>query len=78
MINIYFLALPPNLACQTGVFNTNFTLVAGTSGVAGSSDAHLSSPQDVFVDGDFNLYIADYSNSRITRYRRGMISDCTK
>lgn len=68
---LHFLALQANLACQTGVFNTSWAVVGGTSMSAGSSLSQLSSPTDVFIDGNFNLYIADTSNSRIQRYRPG-------
>ena len=66
-----FLALPANLACQTGVFNTSWTVVAGQSSTSGTSATLLSSPIDVFVDGNFNIYVADYANSRIQRFRSG-------
>ena len=69
----HFVALPANLACQTGVFNTSWQVVGGTSMSAGSSMSQLNTPTDVFIDGNFNLYIADTSNSRIQRYRQGKV-----
>lgn len=39
---------------------------------AGSSASQFSSPNDAFVDGNFNIYIADYGNNRIQRYRSGL------
>ncbi|CAF4670304.1 unnamed protein product [Rotaria socialis] len=63
-----FPTLPPNLACQTGVFNTSWSIVAGTSPTAGSSSVYLNNPMDVYVDGNQNIFVADYSNSRIQRF----------
>ncbi|CAF2697913.1 unnamed protein product [Rotaria sp. Silwood2] len=60
--------LPPNLACQTGVFNTSWIVAAGTSPTSGSGGAYLSSPIDVYVDGNQNIYVADSANSRIQKF----------
>jgi hypothetical protein len=41
------------------------TTVFGTAGVAGSDLSHLNSPRGIALDFAKNLYVADYSNSRI-------------
>jgi hypothetical protein len=70
-IYIVCIALPPNLACQTGVFNTSWTVVAGISGSSGSTATYLNSPGDLFVDGDFNIFVVDNGNSRIQKFPPG-------
>lgn len=66
-----YLALQPNLACQTGLFNTTWSVVAGTTGTTGSTAAYLNTPMDVYVDGYQNIYVADFINSRIQKYTPG-------
>lgn len=69
---MFFLALPPNLACQTGVFNTSASIVAGISSTAGSASLNLNTPYDVFIDGIFNIFVADYANNRIQKFSSGL------
>ena len=65
------LALPTSSACQTATYNTSWVVAAGTSGTAGSTAAFLNTPMDVFVDGNQNIFVADYINSRIQRFPPG-------
>ncbi|CAF4902345.1 unnamed protein product, partial [Rotaria sp. Silwood1] len=66
--------LPPNAACQSGVYNATWSIVAGVSSATGTTSIHLNSPTDVFVDGNFNIYVADYGNSRIQKYKLGVFA----
>jgi hypothetical protein len=50
--------------------------VAGT-GYPGSGSNQLSYPWGIFVDIDFNLYVADGSNNRIQRFQRGQLNGTT-
>lgn len=61
----------PNLACQTGIYNATWSIVAGTSPTAGSTPAYLHTPMDVYVDGGQNIFVADYINSRIQKFPPG-------
>ena len=45
-------------------------IVAGT-GCYGSASNMLAYPEGIFVDIDFNLYVADYDNSRIQLFQKG-------
>jgi hypothetical protein len=45
--------------------------VAGIASTATTALTCLSSPQDVFIDGNFYTYVADYGNSRIIRFPSG-------
>ena len=65
------LALPTSSACQTATYNTSWVVAAGTSGTAGSTAAFLNTPMDVFVDGNQNIFVADFINSRIQRFPPG-------
>ena len=47
--------------------------VAGT-GTSGSTATMLSAPYGIFVDSQFNLYVADRLNSRIQRFSPGQTS----
>lgn len=67
----FYLALLPNLACQTGVYNSSWTIVAGPTSTAGTSAIFLNNPYDVFIDGNFNIYVADYTNNRIQKFLPG-------
>ena len=50
--------------------STIATAVAGT-GTAGSTATMLNKPNGIFVDTNFDLYVADYGNNRIQRFRLG-------
>jgi tripartite motif-containing protein 71 len=50
--------------------------VAGT-GCAGSASTMLNSPRGIFVDSNFNLYVADFGNNRIQLFRFGQLSGTT-
>lgn len=56
--------------------STTPTTVAGT-GSCGSAANRLSYPNGLFVDVDFNLYVADWGNDRIQMFRLGQMSAIT-
>lgn len=56
--------------------SSNITTVAGT-GSSGSSASMLSFPYGVFVDTNFDLYVADYSNNRIQLFSIGQLNGTT-
>ncbi|CAF0947181.1 unnamed protein product [Rotaria sordida] len=66
--------LQSNSPCQSGVYNTSWLIVGGVSSTAGTSSIHLNSPIDVFVDGNFNIYVADYGNNRIQKFHIGVFA----
>ena len=66
------LALPSNSACQTATYNTSWIVAAGTSPTAGSTAAFLNTPMDVYVDGNQNIFVADFVNSRIQKFPPGL------
>ncbi len=41
------------------------------SGSSTTALTRLSSPQDVFIDGNLFIYVADYGNSRILQFPPG-------
>ena len=51
-------------------------LVAGT-GCSGSASNMLYSPRGIFVDTNFDLYVADYNNNRIQLFRSGQLNATT-
>jgi streptogramin lyase len=55
---------------------TKVTMVAGT-GVDGSGPKKLSGPYGIFVDINFDLYVADYGNNRIQRFQSGQRNGTT-
>ncbi|UJR19328.1 hypothetical protein I4U23_022457 [Adineta vaga] len=55
---------------------TSSILVAGT-GTGGSTLDKLNIPRGIFVDMNFNLYVADYSNRRIQMFRPGQRNGIT-
>jgi sugar lactone lactonase YvrE len=52
------------------------TIVAGT-GSAGSASNMLSSPYGIFVDINFDLYVADCGNNRIQLFQSGQLDATT-
>ena len=75
------------LYCSVGAFHlvgsiligdmTNtLQLVAGT-GCAGSIPECLSSPRGIFVDINYNLYVADRDNNRIQKFQSGQRNGST-
>jgi hypothetical protein len=52
------------------------TIIAGT-GTAGSSSNMLYYPEGIFVDINFDLYVADFSNCRIQLFRAGQLNATT-
>jgi DNA-binding beta-propeller fold protein YncE len=57
---------------------TSGTLVAGTTGMSGSSNQLLSRPYGLYLDETNSyLYIADVANNRIQRYRLNVTTNGT-
>ncbi|CAF0875504.1 unnamed protein product [Adineta steineri] len=52
------------------------SIVAGTGSV-GSTSNMLNSPWGIYVDVNFDLYVADYNNNRIQLFRLGQLSGKT-
>ena len=50
--------------------SNSLTVIAGT-GCNGSGSNELTTPTGIFVDTNFDLYVADYGNSRIQRFHSG-------
>ncbi|CAF4678858.1 unnamed protein product [Rotaria sp. Silwood1] len=55
----------------------NWTLVAGTPGIVGSSSTHLSYPTGVTLDPMGNMYVADTGNHRIQLFLAGQTNGTT-
>jgi len=55
---------------------TVWSIIAGT-GTAGTTPTTLYYPRGVFVDINLNLYVADYSNSRIQKFPSGQLNGTT-
>jgi hypothetical protein len=51
--------------------NTNTWITVAGKGADGSDPDQLFGPYGIFVDTNFNLYVADYSNHRIQLFRAG-------
>ena len=47
---------------------TSATIIAGSTGVAGSTSILLNLPSAAVTDSQFNIYIADNTNNRIQRF----------
>jgi hypothetical protein len=56
--------------------SNNFTIVAGT-GCAGIFSNMLFRPRGIFVDINFNLYVADFGNHRIQVLQSGQLNGTT-
>jgi hypothetical protein len=83
----FFVDISNTLYCSMGILhqvvakslNTGsnaFSVVAG-NGSVGSASNMLDWPWGIFVDTNFDLYVADYRNSRIQRFRPGEVNAIT-
>ena len=54
----------------------SWILVAGKN-IAGPASDELNHPNGIFVTDDFDLYVADYTNNRIQRFRLGQSNATT-
>lgn len=57
--------------------NENVAAVVAGTGKAGSKQNQLNSPFGIFVDVNFNLYVADCKNNRIQRFKSGNLTGAT-
>lgn len=57
--------------------NSYVPIIAAGNGSKGTEAHTLDSPKGIFVDFNFNLYVADYSNHRIQVFRPGRINGTT-
>lgn len=57
--------------------SSNMTTVVAGIGCNGSTSYMLSSPTGIFVDDNFDLYVADSGNHRIQLFRAGLLNGST-
>ncbi len=57
--------------------NANTSSIAAGTGVVGSTSNTFNSPYGIFVDTNFDLYVADYGNHRIQLFRSGQLNATT-
>jgi hypothetical protein len=57
--------------------NTTTSTIAAGTGVASSASDALDNPQGIFVNINFDLYVADYLNSRIQLFQSGQLNGIT-
>ncbi len=57
--------------CPTGTFNQTVNVLAGITGSPGSTATLLYHPYDIDFDAYNNLYVVDYTNHRVQRFRPG-------
>lgn len=76
--NLYCSMDPPHIVAKQPLKNasSNYTIVAGT-GIAGSGPTMLDHPRGIFIDLNFNLYVADCNNDRIQLFPWGQSSGIT-
>ncbi len=62
-----------------GCSRDNWTITKNIAGanIAGSASNMLASPMGIFVDVNFDLYVADYDNDRIQLFRSGELNGTT-
>ena len=56
---------------------SNTVRIAAGNGTAGSQANMLYSPNGIFVDKNFNLYVADWGNNRIQLFQPGQLNATT-
>jgi hypothetical protein len=56
---------------------SNTAIIAAGNGIAGSSSNMLDYPSGIYVDLQFNLYVADYNNDRIQFFKLNQLNATT-
>ena len=64
------------IAKSLSISNSNARAVAGT-GCSGSNLDMLASPNGIFIDDNFDLYVADSGNNRIQKFQPGQVNGST-
>ena len=83
-----FIDMNDTLYCSTGALHqvvkrslsnnsSLMTMKAAGDGTMGASSGQLSSPHGIFVDINFQIYVADYGNNRIQRFLHGQFNAST-
>jgi hypothetical protein len=57
--------------------NTNTLIIVAGTGSSGSTSNMLNQPHDIFVDTNFDLYVADFGNNRIQLFQLGQLTATT-
>ena len=57
--------------------DVNTSIIVAGTGAAGNTSDMLSYPGGIFIDFDFNLYVADCGNNRIQLFRSGQLNGTT-
>ncbi len=57
--------------------HSNITIIVAGNGTAGSASNMINNPEGIFVDINFDLYVADYNNSRIQLFKSGQLNATT-
>ncbi|CAF1593815.1 unnamed protein product, partial [Adineta steineri] len=82
-----FIDTTNNLYCSLGDFNivikellndtTGFQIIAAGNGTSGLESNMLNNPHGIFIDVNFNLYVADHDNHRIQLFQPGELNAIT-
>ncbi|UJR17194.1 hypothetical protein I4U23_004089 [Adineta vaga] len=75
--SIYSLHKVVKRSLRDSINTTTLTTVAG-NGTADSTSDRLSNPAGIFVDDNFELYVADYGNDRVLVFQSGNINGTTR
>ncbi|CAF4248010.1 unnamed protein product [Adineta steineri] len=76
--NIYVADSNNHQVMKWAVNATSVTVIAGVTGISGSDNQHLNKPYGLYLDeSNSYLYIADYYNNRIQKYRVDIPSNGT-
>jgi len=57
--------------------STNTSIIVAGNGSYGQASNMLYAPRGIFVDINFDLYVADYSNDRIQLFQQGTLNGIT-
>jgi sugar lactone lactonase YvrE len=64
-------------ACPTAIWNNTFKVIAGVSGIAGSTATALYYPIDCYFGPNSTLYVSDNYNNRIQKFFNGSATATT-
>ncbi len=74
---MFVIVAQSTVTCPTAVWNNTFKVIAGISGISGSTATTLYYPFDGYFGPNNTLYVSDSSNNRIQKFFNGSATATT-
>jgi len=74
---LFVIVAQSTVTCPTAVWNNTFKVIAGISGISGSTATTLYYPFDCYFGPSSTFYVSDSSNNRIQKFFNGSATATT-